>query len=145
MIVVMIASIVAFILWLPRKTHVNITGRVVDGEREQPIANARVIVTLVRNGFPYDSYMGYGLVTDAKGDFQLDTDPPRSFSDVFIEASTPANEYAKVNAQEEARVVLRTSAIPANKRNSPRFRYDNFRGLAGFGVGNELIFIGQSW
>jgi hypothetical protein len=141
----MAALIIAFVSRLPRKTHVNVGGVVLDGNTGEPIANARVIVTLVRNGFPYDSYIGYGVVTDDNGNFELNTATSRAFNSIFIEASTPADQYAKVNAKDDERLVLRTSPLPQNKINSPRLRYARFRGLAAFGNGNELNFVGESW
>jgi hypothetical protein len=140
-----IGGLFALTQWLGRHTRVNIAGQVVDSTTGKPIGNARVIVTLVRNGFPYETYVGFGLVTDNDGTFALSTDSPKSFNHVFIEASTPDDRYAKVNARAKDHVNLRASFLPINKRNSPRLRYNRFRGLAGFGDGNELNFVKESW
>lgn len=133
-----------FIVWLPWKKHVAISGTVVDQETGEPVADARVIVTLVRNGFPYQNFMGYGLRADEKGKFVLDVVAPSRFNSMLVEASAPNDQYAILNSTGE-HVILKVGPLPAYKRESPHLHYAEFSGLAGFGVGNPLNFIGPGW
>jgi hypothetical protein len=138
------AILIACLTWLPWRSHVQTSGVVIDGVSGLPIENARVIVTLVRNGFPYSSYMGYGTVTDSNGRFSLNIVTPRRFNYAFVEASAPNDDYGAVTPA-EGDVTVTVAPLPEIKRRSPRLHYDQFGGAAGFNHARPLMFVGGGW
>lgn len=132
------------LLWLPWKKQVQVSGKVVDRATAQPVAQARVIVTLVCNGFPYESYYGYGLATGVDGTFSLESVAPQRYNYFFVEASAPNDEYDCVTPDGQ-HVILRTDLLPTYHGSSPRLHYDNFGGVARFGKSRHLIFVGEGW
>lgn len=137
-------SSVGVALIFPWRTHVKLSGIVVDGKNGVPVTGAKVIVALRRKGFPFDGYSAIGTMTDAEGRFSLDLDAPRRFHDIFVEASTPANEYGRISSANDIVTVVTSPLSPA-LRDAWGFSYTAFRGSFLFGRDPDLHFVDGGW
>lgn len=134
-----LALFVYFFSW---STHVYVDGVVVDRATQEPVPNARVLVTLSPRGLKVLPMIQYGLVADGKGRFHLDRKAPRRFRDVTVAASSPSNLYGYVRLtgwSEDA--VVYVEPLSAKLKEVPGLRYERF----GDGWPYEFEFVGESW
>lgn len=139
-------GVYCFIQWYPKRIIVSVSGVVVDAETRRPIDQAHVLIVLHRNGFPYESYAGYGLITDEQGRFSIQQKASNTFSHIHVEASTPTNKYGMENDVRDY-VVIEVKPLSERFQNRRSMHYDNFGGdnLLGHLSGRPLIFVDSDW
>jgi hypothetical protein len=144
---ILIGIVAISIYFIPWRRNVHISGIVVDLGTNLPIAKARIIVTLRKRGFPYDAMIAkYGLITDARGRFALDRQAPRRYHDMWIEASTPSDNFGSVNLSGESEdVVVKTDTLPNVLQGLPRMHYGAFAGGAPYMGIKRVEFINEDW
>jgi hypothetical protein len=138
-----IIVIAVFFWFFPWHGHVSLRGKVVNRVGE-PIAGARIIATLRRNGFPYDVYSAIATTADDSGQFSLDLAAPRRFHDIIVEVSTPTSEYGRASVV-NGTVAIVTSPLPPSLQDNWAYHYGTFRGGFIFGRDPVVIFVGKPW
>lgn len=129
---------------VPLRSHVAISGTVRSGTSGDVVADAKVLITLRRNGFPFDSYSTIAIMTDADGHFVVDERAAHRFNDIFVEAITPDNEFGQVRDADD-QVAIIASVLPTSLRGMSAFQYNTFCGGYIFGRDPDVKFIGRAW
>lgn len=143
-----VCTLIALAIYVsPWNTQVRIDGTVVDATTKKPKPNSRVILTIVRKGFPYDGMVAkYGMVADNNGQFSLDRQSPERFHEICIEASTPSNGYGYVDVSGGVvDVEIKVSPLPQVLKDMPRMQYSHFGGGAPYTGIDGVEFIGDDW
>lgn len=111
--------------YYPWRSTIRLHGVVLDAATKLPVPNARVIIEFVAWRVMDEEHMGYGFVTDQKGEFSLNVRAPQKYTWLYVAASAPNDDFgvSKVLGDD---VVVYTSRIPAKRAGEPWLRY---RGL----------------
>jgi hypothetical protein len=147
-ILVLLSPVVAIYLhFTPRESRVYLSGIVVEKDTDAPVADARIVVSLRVKGYPYEGYVAkYGLRSDRNGKFFIDRLAPKRFHDVWIEVSTPSDEFGSMQVTSPQKdLVVTTAPLPDVLQKFSYMHYAHFTGGTPSAGIDHLDFINEPW
>lgn len=119
--------------------YASISGQIIDDTTGQPVAKAKIIVTLWSKGMLNSVPFHSGAISDENGQFSVDLTAPFSIREINIEAASPANKYGVLAIKGDGNYVVRVKDLADwQKESRGIYLYESFSGM--WSKGRDVVF-----